>query len=322
MEDNSFEQNNENETRDSIYIILTFFTVYYLFYFLEVPIHSFISSYITLRSEYTVGEQLSKFYLFTVILVSFFSYRIITKPLEVKLSISFLLFSLILYTSESNMIRETAQPIFGIIGIAFTAYFLFRLRLWLALILFFSAFVFFSFGSLIDFIHERESIKTFLPNFIYAFLDLASEERFDVIGALFFCLSSIIAFQVPLLSFVMNHTKRALLILLSAMVISAGNGFLHYQYEPNGNLYLIAVIMTIVGFFGLILSSKNIYKDYPKLTSIPDSQFYVSIFLCFVVLPSSTILAWNAFDKSFLIWSPIIILISIYMWYSHNKIRD
>ncbi len=312
----------QNKIKDSALIILVFFVIYYIFYLLESPFHTFIASFITLQSEYTIGEQLSKFYLFTTLLVSFFSYRILTKSTEIKLSISFLLFSIILYTSESNMVRETAQPIFGIIGIAFSAYFLFRLRLWLSLILFFSAFVFFSFGSLIDFIHERESIKELLPSFIYPLLDLASEERFDVIGALFFCLSSVIAFQVPVLSFIANHTKKTLFILLSALVISVGNGFLHYQYEPSGTLYLVAIVMTIIGFSGLIFSSKNIYKDYPKLTSTPDSLFYISIFLCFVVLPSNHTLASIAFNKSLLIWSPIIILISLYMWYSHNKIRD
>ena len=312
----------QGKMKDSALIILVFFVTYYMFYLLESPFHAFIESLVTLRSEYTIGEQLSKFYLFTTLLVSIFAYRILTKSTEIKLSISFLLFSIILYTSESNMIQETTQPIFGLIGIAFTAYFLFRLRLWLSLILFFSAFVFFSFGSLIDFVHERESIKEILPNFIYVFLDPALEERFDVIGALFFCLSSIIAFQVPLLSFIKNHSKKTLLILLSSLAISVGNGLLHYQYQPSDTLYMNAIIITMIGFSGLILSSKNINKDYPKLTSIPDSLIYVSIFLCFVVLPSYSPLALLAFYNSLLIWSPVIIFISIYMWHSHNKARD
>ncbi len=318
IKNNKLEQTNESKTPSTLLLISVFIIIYSVFYLLESPLHTLISSYVTLRSEYTVGEQLSKFYLFTVLLVSFFSYRILTKPTEVKLSISFLLFSLILYVSESNMIRETAQPIFGLIGITFIAYFLFRLRLWLSLILFFCAFVFFSFGSLIDFIHERESIKVWLPNFIYYFLDMASEERFDVIGALFFSLSAIVSFQVPLRNFIMNYTKKSLFILFSAGIMTVGNGFLHYQYHPNGKLYLIAIIMTIIGFSGLVLSSKNIYKNYPSLTSIPDSLFYLSIFFSFVILPSSSVLARYVSNKSLLLWLPATILIAIYMWYSHH----
>lgn len=223
-----------------------------------------------------------------------------------------------MYMSESNIIGETAQPIFGVIGITVTTYFLFRLRSWLSLALFFSAFVFLSFGSLIDFIHERESIKEYLPNFIYYFLDMTSEERFDVIGALLFSLSAILSFQVPLRHFLVNNTKETLLILLSSGIMTVGNGLLHYQYNPDNELYLFALMLTTIGFLGIVFFGKIINKKYKSLTSITDNIFYLLLFLAFVILPSYPAAIWMIVKYSLFIWLSIIILMTIYMWRSHN----
>ena len=112
-------ESNDTKIRDVIIIIVGFGVVYYMCYLLEWPYNTFLSKLITIRSEYTVGEQLSKLYLFTIVLVSVLSYRILTDATKIKLSISFLLLSLIMYMSESNMITEEAQPIYGLIGGAF-----------------------------------------------------------------------------------------------------------------------------------------------------------------------------------------------------------
>ena len=331
MKDSNNLRNDESETtlsksisyeyskRNTAWIMIAFFTFYVILYILEAPIHTFIESMTDLRSEYTVGEQLSKFYLFLVLLLSYFSYRLVKKPLDVKLTISYLLFSLVMYLSESNMIRETAQPIFGVVGILAITYFLFRLRLWLSLLLFFTAMVFLSFGSLVDFIHEREWINVLIPNFIYPLLDMAPEERFDVLGAMFFSLSAVLVYQAPLQNFLGKYKMKALFVLLSVMVMTIGNGLLHYQYMPSNTLYLVAMILTVVGFSGLVFGSVSLFAHYPSNSLISDYLFYVLLFLGFVLLPGSHVLAWTVANNSFLIWSPVMIFLALFMYYSHNR---
>jgi len=305
--------------RNSVWIIAGFFIFYAIFYLFETPIHTFIESMTTLRSEYTVGEQLSKFYLFLVLLLSFFSYRLVKKPLEVKLTIAYLLFSLIMYLSESNMIRETAQPVYAVICIFAIIYFLFRLRLWLSLILFFTAMVFLSFGSLIDFIHEREWINTLIPNFIYVLLDMAPEERFDVLGALFFTLSATLVYQAPLQHFLGKHKMKAFFVFVSAVFMTVGNGLLHYQYEPGHTLYKVAMILTVIGFLGLLLGTASLFKRSPGNTLLPDYMFYILLFFGFVLLPGSQMLAWTVVRNSFLIWFPVMIFLALVMYYTHDR---
>jgi hypothetical protein len=312
------EKLEEKAGREILWIITGFVIFYTLFYLLEGPIHVLISHFIELRSEYTVGEQLSKFYLFSVLLVSYFSYRILSKPEAVKLSIGFLLFSLVMYLSESNMIRETAQPVFGIIGIAFTAYYLYRLRLWASFFLFFTAFVFLSFGSLVDFIHERAWINTLIPDFLYTLLDMASEERFDVIGAMFFSLSAVLAFWRVIKELMKTSKKELVFSLLFSFVMTVGNGFVHYQYQPEGNFYLFAVSMSMAGFLGMILYVSRMFKKVPSRSSVPDLLFFAALFFGFVVLPGYGFLAWFASEHSLILWIPVIGAIGLYMYLSHT----
>ena len=322
-------QSNDDKIRDTITIILVFFIIYcIIIYLLKWPLHTFLSGHQVftyppgsiyagyIKSEYTIGEQLSKFYLFIIVLVSVFSYRVVNKPTKIKLSISFLLLSLIMYMSESNMLTEKTQPIFGLIGVAFIGFFLLRLRSWLSLILFIVGITLISCGSLNDFASENESIRSLLPTFIFRILHITTEERFDVMGIAFICLSAILCFRVPLRHFIAKNTKGSLLILLSSGIMTTGNGFLHYQYEPIKRLYLIALAMTIVGFLGLVLVNKNINKAYPSLMLVTEDVFYLFIFFFFVVLPSIHGKARSS--TALLLWLPSMIFIAIYLWRCHS----
>ena len=84
--------------------------------------------------------------------------------------VSFLLFSLSIYMSESNMLIEKTQPIFGLIGVAFISFFLLQSRSWLSFIFFIVGIMLISCGSLLDFAHENESIRSLLPASIFHFL--------------------------------------------------------------------------------------------------------------------------------------------------------
>jgi len=314
-------QSNDDKIRDTIKIILVFFMIFGIFYFLGRPLHNFLRRYevftyapahICIKSEYSIFEQLSKFYLFIILLVSVFSYRVLNEPTKIKLSISILLLSLSMYMSESNMLTEKTQPIFGLIGVAYVSFFLLRSRSWLSLIIFIIGITFISCGSLNDLIGENESISSLLPTFTSPVLHITSEERFELIGVAFITLSTILCFRVPLRHFIANNTEGILLILFSAGMITTGNGFLHYQYRPGEKLYIIALTMTIVGFLGLVLATKNIKKMFPSLTLVTADVFYLFIFFFFVVLPS--IHGYERSSTAILLWLPFMIFIAIYLW--------
>lgn len=312
-------QSDDVKIRDTVVIILVFFVIYCIFYLLGWPLCSFLSRYIDVRSEYTTREQLSKFYLFIIVLLSVFSYRVLNKPVKIKLSISFLLLSLIMYMSESNMITEITQPIFGLIGVAFIGFFLLRSRSWLILLLLIVSFMLLSYGSLTNLANENEFVKSLLPTFIFHFIYFSLEEQFEVTGIAFLCLSAILCFRVPLLHFISINKRASILMLLSSGILTIGNGFLHWQYGPGNARYLIALAMTIVGFLGLVYANKKISKTFPRLMLVTEDLFYLFIFFFFVVLPS--IHGDKRSSTALLLWLPSMIFMATYLWRCHPGVN-
>ena len=297
-------------------IILAFWLIYYICYSLEVPVDNFIKNYTNLRSEYTVKEQLSKFYLFIVLLISIHSYWVLDQSNEVKLSISFFFLGLILYMSESNMIKETAQPIFGLIIIACTAFLLIRLRYFLQFIFFMVGFMWICLGSLKDILRQYESISSMVPALTSSIFSLrVGEERCEVLGTAFVCLSAVLCFISPLRNIIARNTKRSLLILFASGIMTFGNGFLHYQYKPGYKIYLAGSVMTIIGFLGLVFVLKTILKGDGILTFFSEDLFYLFIFFFFVVLPS--IHGTTRILTAFLLWLPSMLFMAVYMWRCH-----
>lgn len=312
---NLYLHNKDDQIKHVTIIILGFWFTYYMCFLLENPIDTFLSSLIPMRSEYTVGEQLSKFYLFIIVLISVFSYRVLKELTAIKLSMSFLLLGLIMYMSESNMISEKVQPIFGLIIVAYTSMLLLRARFWLSFALFVVGFTFITGGVLSDLAHENESISSLLPVFIIQLLHITSEERFDATGIALLCLSAILCFRVPLRYFITKNTKGTLLMLLASGMIAAGNGFLHYQYHPSGKLRLGALAMTIIGFLGLMFVNKSISKKDAVLTLITENLFYLFIFFFFVVLPS--VYGNQESSTSLLLWFPFMLFMAVCLWRRH-----
>ena len=307
----------DNKIKDSITIVFGFWIFYFLCYSLEGPLHSLISNYTALKSEYTVGEQLTKFYLFIILLISFYSYRVSNEPSEVKLSIAFISLSLILYLSESNMIAEKAQPIFAIIIVPYTAILLLRLRYYLSLLSFIGGFGFIFCGFTIDLLNQNKLINSFFPDFIafYAHSPPMREERFDVVGVAFLCLSVILSYKFIMRNIINKHTNTILLILFTSGMLTIGNGFLHYQYDPYWRVYLVALAMTIIGYLGLIFILNVIFNYDNKTTFFSNDLFYLFIFFVFVVLPS--IHGKTRILASLLLWFPSIYYAAYYLWRKH-----
>ena len=309
--------NTDNKIKESITIVLAFWIFYFLCYSLEGPLHSLISNYTDLKTEYTVGEQLTKFYLFIIFLISFYSYLVLDRPSEVKLSISFISLSLILYLSESNMIAEKTQPVFAIIIVPYIAILLLHLRYYLSLLLFIGGFGFIFCGFFIDFLNENKFLNSFIPDFIafYVHSPPLREERFDVVGVAFLCLSVILLYKFIIRNIINKHTKTILLILFTSGMLTIGNGFLHYQYNPYWRVYLVALAMTIIGYLGLIFILNTFFKNDNKTPSFSFDLFYLFIFFVFVVLPS--IHGKERILASLLLWFPSIFYAAYYLWRKH-----
>ncbi|MDH3445795.1 MAG: hypothetical protein OEN50_17865, partial [Deltaproteobacteria bacterium] len=193
--------------------------------------------------------------------------------------------------------------------------YLLRLRSWLSVIFLIVGFTLVSFGLLTDLKQENEFVSSLLPSFIFHYLDITLEERYELIGIAFLCLSAILCFRVPLRQFIAKNIKGCLLILLASGAITFGNGFLHYQYNPSGNLHLLALVMTIIGFLGLMFTNKRVSTSHAIFTLVTEDLFYTFIFLFFVLLPSIHGRARTL--TAFLLWLPIMIFIAINLWRFH-----
>ena len=315
MKNNRNSSINDGRVGQSIAIILGFWLIYCLFYLLESPYHAFLTKFMTIRSEYTLPEQLSKFYLFVIMLVSVYCYRVLHQPVRIKLSIAFLLLSLVFYMSESNMISEMTQPVFGLVIIVSIGALLLLGHFWLSLSFFVIGLGVIVIGVLCDIAHENETIGSLLPEIVFELLHKVSEERFDETGIALLCLSAILCFRDLLRDFAVNNTKAIILMVLASGMITSGNGFLHYQYNPSCKIQPIALLMTISGFLALVFFNKRLNKKGAILTLVTEDLFYLFLFSFFVVLPS--IHGTSRSTVALLVWLPFVLFMAIYLWRQH-----
>lgn len=304
-----------NQIMGTVAVISGFWLIFFLFYLSGDPYHEFLRNYITIRAEYTIVEQISKFYLFVIVLISVLSYQASTEATKIKLSISFLFLGLILYISESNMIPEIIQPVFGVIIFFSTCILLFRVRSWVSIFFLLVGFLMIGTGLVSDIVNERKTISSILPSLLLYLFDPSFEEYYDTLGIAFLCLSAILCFQDILQDIIKRKKKVTLLILLASGMISFGNGFLHYQYRPSAELHCISLLVTISGFLGLVFLAKGSSKKHATFTLVTEELFYIFIFVFFVMLPSLHGVAYR--DCALFLWLPTMFFMAVYLWRRH-----
>jgi hypothetical protein len=307
--------NIDSQIMHTVAIILGFWLIFFVFYVMRTPYHEFLKNFITIKSEYRMSEQISKFYLFIIVLISVISYRVSNQANNIKLSISFLMLGIIMYMSESNMITETTQPIFGLIIVVSTCIFLSRLHFWFSIVLLIVGFTLVGYGSLTDLAHEQKLFSSLLPAFILHLLDPSLEDHFETLGIAFLCLSTILCFQGTLRDFIKRKKKVTLFILLVSGMITLGNGFLHYQYLPSRELHCVSLLMTISGFLGLVFFTKGSSKKNAIFKLVTEEFFYIFIFVFFVVLPSLHGRQRSA--TALFLWLPTMLFMAVYLWRRH-----
>jgi len=315
-------------TKTYFAIFIGFWLVFLFFYLMEGPVHQILVNdrlvslnlrkfepFIRLKSEYTLGEQLTKFYLFSIMLISIYAYKCSQTRLQIKESISFLSLGFVMYLAESNMIDEATHPVFGFILLTILFYLLSKSRSWLSLGLLLFGFFIVSLGVMTDYISEKEWAQHVFPHHIINFLGNMKEERFDVAGVGFLCLSTIFHFLDPIKRFIKNNLKGTLWLCLGSGLITSGNGFLHYQYEPGRRLTVLALGLTISGYLILIGTNKKILNTDQQLTLIKEGYFYIFIFFFFVLSP--TVFGQRNEVSSIILWLPTIMYAAFYLFNHH-----
>jgi len=178
------------------------------------------------------------------------------------------------------------------------------------------AFGFIGVSSLKDILSEHQSIASLAPAISAFFLSLPiGEEQGEFLGITSLCLSGILCFISPLKGIVERNVKGSVLIFFSSGIMTVGNGFLHWQYHPGGKVYLVGLMMTIIGFLGVVSGSKIIFKGNRKSQFFSEHLFYLFIFFMFVVLPN--VYGSSRFITAILLWLPSTLFAAFYMWRCH-----
>lgn len=306
-------------------ILVVFWCLFVLLYKLESPYYLLMERVIIVKnmSEWNLLEQLSKYYLFVVMLVSIISYNHQKQIYKIKLSIGFLLIGLVMYLSESNMITNTAQPVFGIVIFGYIFYFLFKYRSWLTVSLIFLGLATILLGWVIDYTTENEWVYDYFPQYALGYFnEKIREEGCDAIGLAFVCVSVIICFLDSLSAFFKeNKLRYVLLVMVTSGMITVGNGFLHWQHHPNIKIKTFALVLTLLGFIGFILTNKYLLQKYRNLTMVDEEKQYLYMFFVFVVLPAVS--GYQNTMISLVLWFPAFMFMGGYLFFRHpNVITD
>jgi hypothetical protein len=300
-------------------ILLCFSSLFFLVYALEAPINEFVAGFIRMRSEYTVNEQLSKFYIFLVIVLSIHSYQIFTDRVKIKLSVCFLFLGIAMYLGESNMITEQAQPFFGALVLPYIYWHLFRSRSYFVLTLLTAGLLAITMGYLIDSASEHRFMTKLLVDMELADrLPKGREELFELLGVALICVA-VIVFSLDFLKiFVRKNMVGTVFILACSAMITVGNGFIHYQYKPSQELMMFAASLSISGFFGFVLLHRSINRKNKELALINKECFYLFLYLFFILLPA---VFGKISDKmSLLVWMPFLVAGGYYMYFTNHAV--
>ncbi|MGH9322336.1 MAG: hypothetical protein ACRD3V_20930 [Vicinamibacteria bacterium] len=88
---------------------------------LENPLNSIVRLALSAApSEYGLLEQLSKYYLFLIIMVAIRAYQVAGHPEMVKLTLAIMMLGLSMYLAEGNMITNRTQPLFAFVFLPYT----------------------------------------------------------------------------------------------------------------------------------------------------------------------------------------------------------
>ena len=265
------------------------------------------------KDEYHVGEQLSKYYLFLIILVGLHHYQTSRDSKHAALGIAYFVGGLALYLGESNRITNDVQAVMAPLIIVSMLVCLIRTRLWTATAFMLLGFFLIAFAALADQAHGKHYFaEYFLSDELRMFWMRFPEESLEVKGAAFYFISAIIACRVSLAEILRKDIKGVVLLALAAAVLTNGNGWLHFQYTPRGIFLHIGLLTTWAGFAGILAVNKRFSSTYVPLKIINENTFRIFLLGLFVILPA--MYRRHRQPVSYLIWLPVLLGFANALW--------
>jgi hypothetical protein len=295
-----------------------FWSTFVLHFVVSGPFDNIIGQFIDIRSEYTIGEQLSKFYLFIIMLVALHLYRTSKTPSKVMIGLLFFLFAFVMYLSESNMVVEIVQPLFGVIFLPLILFLLLQTRSFGVIFALILGFMMLAGGAFIDFMKDSETLQGILPSAVVT-SPLIREEIWEIIGYGLIGYAVLAHFYEDIRAFVRNNVAGTVLLLLASGMLASGNSFLHWQYSPGLRVQSVALTMTLIGFAGLAISNRYLIKPNDRIRLITEESFYLFLFAFFVMLP--IVFGNSNIIVSLLLWLPSILLAGYFMMNHHPLLR-
>lgn len=297
-------------------VLVGFLAVFVAVHLLQSPVHEAIGQFVDLRSEYRAYEQLSKYYLFLIILVATAAYSRSASVSRLRTSLAFLLLGTVLYLAESNMITEKVQLLFGPVVLGATLLLLYRECAWLPVFFLCAGTVVMFGGVMSDFASERKAIAALIPAGVMAVID--NEEIFDVMGQGLICLAAIFYFLDEVAVITRRDKLAVLVLLLASGFVTAGNSFSHYQYRPGDKLEGLALLLSLGGLIGIVIANRRMRRRKMELALPTERGFYLFVWVLFMMLP--TMFGGTDDLASVVLWSPTLIVFVAYL-YAHHSLR-
>jgi hypothetical protein len=280
-----------------------------------------MAQFITMHSEYSLTEQWTKLLLLLMMLVSLVVYRNEEDRARIILALSFLLFALAMYFSESNFIDNAWQPYFGAVFIISIAWQLFRIDI-IALLFMFCGCAAIAMGMLGDIWKDHPEV---LIDSILVFhtgrIAYSLEEHLELGGVAFFAYANLFVFRDIVLEFSHKNRLSMIVLILSLGLIASGNSFAHWQYPHSQIMLATATAITFLGFLGVMFVSKRLLHGDIQLGFFDKGVFNYQCVLMFLILP--VIYGWwNAGVLNLVIWVSFFIYAGNYLYKSNPRLYE
>ena len=284
------------------------------------PVYFLMAQFITMHSEYSLTEQWTKLLLLLMMLVSLVVYRNEEDRARIILALSFLLFALAMYFSESNFIDNAWQPYFGAVFIISIAWQLFMIDI-IALLFMFCGCAAIAMGMLGDIWKDHPEV---LIDSILVFhtgrIAYSLEEHLELGGVAFFAYANLFVFRDVVLEFSHKNRLSMIVLILSLGLIASGNSFAHWHYPHSQIMLATATAITFLGLLGVVFVSKRLLHGDIQLGFFDKGVFNYQCVLMFLILP--VIYGWwNAGVLNLVVWVSFFIYAGNYLYKSNLRLN-
>ena len=307
---------NDETLRYKAAILGGFLILSVLAFSLAPVAHDVLRKVITLRSEYTVWEQASKFYILIVMFTSVLAFQSANKPSRVKISVSLFLVSFASYVAEADMMTDLTKPIVELAVFGYASFLLLTTRSWSTLLL-----LWFGLGLLIVGLSADGTFVSKLPSRLSEFVaHNVHEEMFEAAGWGFVCFAAIYHTLDEITIFIKGNVTGVLLLLVTLGVLASGDSFM--SWFSGAKIRIVGLTMAVVGF---VLTNRCVIQPRVKLVLVSEGFLYLFAFSLLVTLPAvfrgpihQHSLYYHAI--SLILWIPAILFLGLYL-YNHHPAR-